>query len=356
MVGEEGFGGFLYSEVSRRLEHYPEPEDFEVVELPKHEGFSDLIQIGREFVSELKSLPYKYMLTVPLPEGFSKEYFDLCQDFILGDGVSIQSGQRLAADFPVETGVERRDETFRSQAGEQFTLSPDPKALYLVQRNSGYVGVIKDAPVLNDFRSTLRQFLGIARAVGIFKTGWPTDIPGGFFVVHRVDAEKEIVAAEKIPQQLVRFYSSHRGAEPPKATKDVAEAKKKLEAVKAAFSKTEHGKRLSVAAMWYLRSIISQETLDGLLEATIAIEALFGGGSSESGKLSVILANRCAYRITSSVSKRTEILDNFKEIYDLRSRIVHEGHHRFSAKERKLLKEAREICRRALVLEATLKP
>jgi hypothetical protein len=354
ICGEHGFADFLLGQITRKLEADPSYNPPDTDNLVDTDSFRDQIAASRELVEGLKSLPYKYRLSVPLPEAFSKEYGSLCQDFELGPGVSIVGGAILASEFPTRTQVDQRNRALEHSGGPENHIIPNTELLYLAQRNSGYVGGDKNPPIVADFRSTLRQFLGIALAVGAIKDSWQHDSPTGAYVVHRVDGEAEIVAAEKLPQQILNFYGRLMPSEPPKNEAEMAAARRRLNAIKSAFASDDRGRRLSVAAMWYLRSVLSQETLDAVLEATISIEALFGGGGSEGTKVSAILANRCAYRIGRSVSQRESILSQFSEIYNLRSRIVHEGHHRFNAKERALLKEARDICRRSLVMEATL--
>jgi hypothetical protein len=343
VCGEQGIAAYLHGEVQKILVADPTYEPYETETLSAVASFSDPIAVARGLVAGLKALPYSYRLSVPLPEAFSKAFGSLCANLELGSGVSIIPGSRLLSDFPARTGVDRIDSVLEDQSGEEEDIIPKSEVLYLVQRNSGYVGQDKECPILNDFRSTLRQFLGISTAVGLIQNGWGRGPTVGAYVAHR------------LPQQILRFYTTAMSTTPTAGSKEKDAVLRKIEAVKSAFGATEQGRKLSVAAIWYLRSLLSQESLDALLEATISIEALFGGGAASDGKTSSILANRCAYRIGSGASDRQQILENFSEIYSLRSRIVHEGHHRFNSKERMLLKEARELCRRSLVAEAVLK-
>ena len=356
ICGEGGMATFLHGEVSRILDNDPEFDITEHDRLTDLKSFSDTVSVSKALIETMKTLPFKYRLTCPLPLSFSKEFGSLCENYQLGSGVSIQSGRRLGEDFPVRTGIGPRDELLKEKGGEAEAMIPDPALLYLVQQNSGYIGRSKEAPVMTDFRSTLRQFLGIALAVRAISPAWASKSPSGSYVAHRVDGNTEIVAAEEMPRQILSFYGKLVGGEPAVSETKKAAAERKLAAIRTAFSSDDHGKRLSVASMWYLRSVLSEETLDAVLEATIAVEALFGGGGSEGAKVSAILANRCAYRIGKSFAAREDILSKFIEIYNLRSRIVHEGHHRFTTKDRLLLKDVRDYCRRSLVAEATLAP
>jgi len=359
ICGEKGLGDFVYGQVLRRTQ---EAEDFggDTSYLSEVKSFADPIALGREIVSELRALPYSYRLTAVLPSIFSDDYYDDCQNFDLGRGLSIRSGAELEDHFPLSSDVERRDKIIAHASGGEKTLSLDPKALYLVQQKSGYVAGQQESPVSLEFKNTLRQFLGAALAVGAIKSGgWGADKSIGVFVIHKQDDGYELISGERFSPQIQDFYGKmHRprtkDSKEPRSKVTATVREQKLNAIKSVFAATDHGKRLSVASIWYLRSYLSHETLDGLLESTIALEALLGGGNAEGTKLSSLLGNRCAYLIGKTLKDRDEILSQFTEIYKLRSKIVHEGHHKFSSHERSLLVYSRELCRRAMIAEMRL--
>lgn len=59
---------------------------------------------------------------------------------------------------------------------------------------------------------------------------------------------------------------------------------------------------------------------DGLLDLVIALEALFSGGGQE---ISYGLSLRCSYFLEADFQKRKQIFDRLRDIYDVRSFIVH---------------------------------
>ena len=70
--------------------------------------------------------------------------------------------------------------------------------------------------------------------------------------------------------------------------------------------------------------------------------------------LGELLRNRCAYLIGTTHDQRKEILDEFKEIYDVRSKIVHRGKARLNLHERTLFSKLQWVCRRVIQEEIKL--
>jgi len=70
--------------------------------------------------------------------------------------------------------------------------------------------------------------------------------------------------------------------------------------------------------------------------------------------LGELLRNRCAYLIGKSHKQRKQLLDDFKEIYDVRSKIVHRGKSRLNLHERSLFSKLQWMCRRVIQEEIEL--
>lgn len=359
ICGEGGLADFLFGQVTLKLDADATFDGGDTDNLIDTDSYRDTLSAAKEVVNELKELPYLYQIIAPLPTSFSIVFYDLCDNFDLGPGFSIVRGSDLAIDFPLKTDVPVTNIRIGNSIGNELLKAPDPGGLYFVQVRSGYIGVQKDSPVIADFKTYLRQLLGAMLALNAFVPAqWRKEPFDGAMFAHRKGTALQISSAEKLTPQLRDFYSEmghpKDGKVIPMTAKNKDSSVKKLNAIRSVFKMNEQGRRLSVAAIWYLRSFMSKDSLDALLESTIALEALLGGGNSEGTKLSNLLGNRCAYLVGRSLSERDEILSKFNEIYTLRSKIVHEGHHRFSKVERGLLAYSRELCRRALVKEMSM--
>lgn len=358
ICGEKGLGDFLFGEISKKIDCDPNYRIQDPTKLTDLSEYEDRVKASHTLVEDLGNLPYSYRCAMALPKSFSTYYFEYAERFELASGIFIMTGAKLKDDFPLTTGHATLDNRLVTQSGKTKLESPSDDTLYLVQYLSGYMGRQKEAPLLSDFKTTVRQFVGALLASKIAsESSWSKQVSESYYVVHKKNADGfELSGVEKISPDLANLLEYMDVIRVPARLVDEKSRLllRRLNSVKSVFAKSDHGKRLSVASLWYLRSYLSRDTLDGLLEATIAIEALLGGGSAERTKLSDLLGNRCAFLIGSSITERQEILSKFTEIYALRSKIVHEGHHRFSSGEKGLLSYAREMCRKAMFREMQL--
>jgi len=76
----------------------------------------------------------------------------------------------------------------------------------------------------------------------------------------------------------------------------------------------------ALASSRFNDSFVRVNELDGLLDLVIALEALFSGGGQE---ISYSLALRCSYFLEPDFQKRKEVFNRLRDIYDIRSCIVH---------------------------------
>jgi hypothetical protein len=85
------------------------------------------------------------------------------------------------------------------------------------------------------------------------------------------------------------------------------------------------------------------------VQAAVVMEILLGEKAvSDLMGLGELLRNRCAYLIGRSHKEREDTLSDFKEIYEVRSKIVHSGKSRLNAKERVLFNKLQWMCRRVI--------
>lgn len=82
--------------------------------------------------------------------------------------------------------------------------------------------------------------------------------------------------------------------------------------------------RILLSCEWLFDSIASDNELLSFVQAMVSLEILLGDKAvSDLMGLNELLRNRCAYLIGKSQAQRDEILKDFREIYDVRSQIVH---------------------------------
>jgi len=91
------------------------------------------------------------------------------------------------------------------------------------------------------------------------------------------------------------------------------------------------------------------------VQTTVALEILLGEKQiSDLMGLGELLRNRCAYLIGRTHRQREKILNDFKKIYDVRSKIVHRGKSKLNINERVLFSRLQWMCRRVIQEEIDL--
>lgn len=80
--------------------------------------------------------------------------------------------------------------------------------------------------------------------------------------------------------------------------------------------------RVKSAMEWCFDSYATENTTLSFLQTCFGLEALFGEESG-SENLTKTLADRCAYLTGTNIKGRKTIRDNFKSLYEIRSKIVH---------------------------------
>ena len=84
----------------------------------------------------------------------------------------------------------------------------------------------------------------------------------------------------------------------------------------------EEADRIKSAINWCLISYVVENNTLSFLQVCIGLEALLGD-TKDNSALTETLADRCAYLIGNSIKARNTIKRNFKELYRLRSKLVH---------------------------------
>ncbi len=80
--------------------------------------------------------------------------------------------------------------------------------------------------------------------------------------------------------------------------------------------------RIKAAIEWSFDSLTAENETMAFLKVCIGLEALLG--ENEAGpSLTEALSDRCAYLIATSIKSRKNIKERFKELYKIRSKIVH---------------------------------
>ncbi len=357
--GERGLVHFLYHELQSRLNSVEEYEsDAPNRLLTTVQGFENTIGLAKVLVARLRSLPLRYRATVCLPSQFGIPLLrHLPTRLPLSPNVELCRAEGLPKPFPVTSDIELLDRLlFFSWEPEEYVREIGPGQLFLSAVLLGYAGPSDSTMIGRELEDSLRAFYGAAQALGITSrqlTSKKQQKPQ--IMIHEESAGRPLIQTEELEADLTNFtrfgsarFMNASGDDP------ASHIRTALDRVSVIFRNDTFSRRIFTAAIWYFRAGLSQRPLDRLLESTIAIEVMLGDkDTSETGGLTKLLANRCAYLLGRSQAQRDEILRLFISIYRLRSSIVHSGKHQLEPNDADTVEAAYELCGRIIERELT---
>ncbi|WP_438393630.1 hypothetical protein [Caballeronia sp. DA-9] len=363
-IGESPFVDFVSETLSRELFEQQVYESGEVKPLSEIEPYADLGSLASRLVTEFNSLPWQYTVTAALPAAFSRLFCEHVGQFDISDTISIRKGESLKDEFPLISGIAKRDEAI---AGGGLLSSQTPAewkndTAYLQIRIAGFCGKYSATEPQRQAIDTIRSFFGICIAQRLMKPIWTYNLystPEKYYVHRHIDGNwipQEAENLETRHSELIRCLvmddlNGHSGTD----ESFVRRIKIELNTMSAIYRNAERAKHLILAAQWLLDSYCGNDELLQFVQAAVVVEILLGDkASSDQTGLGELLSNRCAYLIAKTHTQRAEILVQFRQIYDIRSKIVHRGKSRLTVFERSLLGKLRWLCFRIIQEEAQL--
>lgn len=328
--------------------------------------YADLPKLAERLVADFASLPWSYVVTVPLPQSFSEVFCEGIGSLQLSDRISIRCGdEQLGKEFPLTSGIVKRDQTLNGGALSSLLGSKakwDPKSAYLQIAVEGFIGKYSTTEPLLDAVGMMRAFFGLGVAIRLFKVDvshQSSPIREKFYL-HRQDKKAWIVEdaheLESRHSETIRTLKLHdlNGTVTSLASQ-VQWMKEALSAIGVVLNSEERARNILLGSQWLLDSHCGTDELLQFVQAAVVVEILLGDkASSDQVGLGELLSNRCAYLIATSHGERNRLLQDFRSIYDVRSKIVHRGKSRLGLHERMLFDKLRWICRRIIQEEISL--
>lgn len=349
---------FAFSWISQALLERDDAWSDATAPLSSVEGFQDLDALAEQILQGLEDLPVKYRFSLRF-RGELGSLFELGVAFPINDDTALVHSEADALrTLPLSTGSKGRDQVIFNWGllGGQ-ALSWD--GTYFVVDVAGHVGVFSDSDARRFADDRLKQFLGMALALGLLRRRhtYSSHPPELSFLVHRLTPEGPTLVDRHLLDRNVAIAFDDLELAPKRDidTNRFSTVAAYLLLVSPAFADTKAAARVALAAQWFFDSETSDTPLLGFVQAMICLEILYGDkAAAQKLGLNELLKNRCAYSIGNGAEDRAGILREFDEIYDVRSRIVHTGHPRLSAREREHFHTLRWYCRRALYAEAEM--
>jgi hypothetical protein len=279
-----------------------------------------------EFVAYFESIPRNFEIYIPLP-AISK---DLPAEVHISDAIALISFKN-AKDIPggYQTGLLSFDNKF--EVGK----------VYLRHRLAGYAGNrLENACIftaLNSLKIVLQQGLFreiLARTaaeragLGLFGAFTHHQIRKAKAVAVDITSDQRKVKSVELPIDLCRFLEN---IDINWEKVDEAAKRGHIDKLLSAFlgragRLIEHtdpeANRIRSAIKWCFDSYTSDSNSLAFLQVCIGLEALLGD-DGPNGTITETLADRCAYLISSDIKGRKSIRQNFRELYKVRSKLVH---------------------------------
>lgn len=338
--------------------NYEEGKSLKLSDVP---SFSDLAYAAEHLVSELATLPWKYRVYYPLwgdaakilPSG--QDRFELSPDTQI-----VRITEANIAEFPQKGDNDKRG--LANMFGSLFGHPTDALTLgrvVFVSEIEGFVGRFAVSAPLRSVESRLRAFFGLCLAVGVLENGnaYMPSPPKQLLLVERTDqGVKELERDHELDDDFNRAVAklepvNFGGKFEPSVIEEWNA--QRLELMRQAYSETTVGRQLQLAARWHFDSIANNGELLSFVQAMVCLEIILGDQSeaTEQG-VGEAIRNRCAYLIGKSLQDRQKIMEDLRDIYRVRSKIVHTGKDNLSRSERRMMLRLRQLC--SLVLTAEL--
>lgn len=116
-------------------------------------------------------------------------------------------------------------------------------------------------------------------------------------------------------------------------------------------SNDDYAQRIKSAALWYLEGYCAESDTFKFIDYTIAVESLLGRkdkDKEENIPLTQTLSDRCGFSLGKNLKEKEKIRKKFKDIYDIRSRIVHSGKVILNEDDNKYLNRLEEMTKQLI--------
>lgn len=361
IVSDQPLSQFVLGELYSRLREIPWEEGSKSLsEIP---SFSDLPSVANDLIDGFSALPRHYIFSLSLPDIFT--------DAVAPDNhlpfsktIAIRGGGDVMKEWlPLTTGNERKDRAIFGQGILAIAIPQTWDGAFLQIKSRGFTAPFVDVAIDHRIVETVKSFFGLWVAHNVIERrfAYSPVVARRKIRVHSFDRKWELahqLELDEVTSRLIsdlHFYD-FKGQFASENFKRALLTQIGAEVAKA-FEPSADAERVRLAARWLFDSYANDDELMAFLQAMVVLEIVLGDkATSEKIGLNELLRNRCAYLIGDSAEERSEIMEQFSLIYDVRSQIVHRGKSRISARERALFHTLRSYCKRVIQQELKLLP
>jgi Apea-like HEPN len=314
----------------------------------------DMSDVAARYLEELRALPNTCMFTFPLPKSLC-DVFD--KDTSLSDNVSVRfGGEPFNNEFQLDYG-----NSLSNALMGGFSAS-DKTTCFLQIRIDGFIDQYGLSTTLHNAQSLLRAVfgLGIAHRIWRIRYKWTPEPPTSSCYCHTWAGgiwrkDDKFLLDRTLASAIDKLEPDNLGGSLKTAADFHEWTKLGLKRMSPVLAASNRNKLLLRGAQWFFDSLSGDDMILSFIRAAVVAEILLGedAKTNEVG-LTSLLSNRCAYFISQNQSERETILKDFKDIYDVRSKIVHTGFDRLTKRERDMLDKLQWMCARIIQKESDM--
>ena len=342
------------------------------VALTDIEEYADPQAVTKRLLDDFESLPWSYQITIELPEPLNK--LVPVDELIVELSPTVRLVRpNVAYDevFPLDHSNKHRQGRLKGDStGLLSSLLIDPQPakwdknrVYLQISVEGFIGQYGGSGTSQKAERALRSLCGLGIATNLFKveytyssTPWKNHV-----YVHRKmpDGAWTPITRYSLGDAVARGISALKlqpmGGQLDTETKRNNWTHYRLKDAGAVLQAVDRTDQILLASQWLFDSHSGQDELLSFVQSMIVLEILLGDKSiSDEIGIGELISNRFAYLIGTTHEQRASLLKEFKEIYRVRSQIVHSGKHRLTLDEHTLFGRLRWMGRRLIDKEVDL--
>lgn len=362
-IGEEPLFTFTIDYLERELRILNSyDEDSPPVDLKTMKGFEDEFVTTKRILEAFKLLPYDYKASFKIGKDFNNHFKQL-NNYRLSETADISIvDQEYNKAFPIKGEyIYSAQRVLIPLLNLPILVNWQLGETYIHLNVRGYVTKYSESTPILAIKEFIKSFLGLGLAIGFFKfEDIPMDVPTTLpIILHKkVNAgwifDRAIPLEDKISNNVEQMKIINSNSIFTQLIQNDW-FKSNLDKISFAFSNENKSRKIILACNWIFDSYIGENELLSFIQTMIAMEILLGEkGISDIIGISELLRNRCAYLIGRSHQERLAILEDLKNIYDIRSTIVHRGKSRLNNNERFLFYKLRGMCNRVVKEELQL--
>jgi len=352
---------FIYETISMELyenyEYEPQARNTALTSFPY---YSDAQKTAERLVAEFENLPFQYLISFGIPATISDEVKHYIRGvFQLDDMIKIViPDENFDQEYPLSSGIAQCDKDLFSSywlfdpRGKYKPEKWSQNAVYLQFNVEGFIGIYLWTIHILRVINAIKSFFGLGLVVDAIKSEKPILLRPrvSHLIVHgKKNGKWEILHTHRLPMELAEFFEGLKIN-----TKEQIKVWLDFGSFIYQNQNYENKERLLLANQWLLDSYIGDNELMAFVQAMIAMEVLLGGDESKETSLTELICNRCAYFVGETHEEIKSIMKELRDIYKIRSGIVHRGKPILTIEEREKLHKLRNLCRKVIFKEIWL--